>query len=175
VPDGYELHDGRYTQVLNSTSAADALNVFLGPVPANKVWTILAARYLPNVSETRTVWWSKWNSLIGAFPLTIPASRLLNTVIPNPLVIEGEELKLYPGEYLAAYRDVATAGSTMGIGIQFVETDLPYYSQVEPQRKLTQRRSDRIYQAVTGGAGRTGGSGPGGGRGGGRGGAPEPI
>ena len=41
--DAYALSEARFVQYLSQTSAANSLTAYVGPVPAGKVWTILAA------------------------------------------------------------------------------------------------------------------------------------
>jgi uncharacterized membrane protein YgcG len=177
--DGYEIHDGRLLQQHATISAADALLVLGQIVPANKLWTVLLGLYIPSAAETRTVWWSIYTIGGVQFPVGIPAAIALSSTIPLPLLTEGMELKLWPGDRLRVSRDVATAGSTMTIYYRFIETDLPYYSYIEPLNKVI-RRSQQHGSAYRSGGGispgspGSGGGSPGrGGEGGGRG--PEPL
>lgn len=172
----FELHEARQLQSKEATSSADALNNFIGPVPQGKFWTILYGRQHCSVSETRNVWWVIWSSIIGAYPITNPVSKVVSTVLPNALCTEGMTVLLFQGEYIASYRDIATAGSTILTAIRYIESDLPYYSYVEPVRKLVTKRGSRIVQALTGGAGAAfTPSSSHGSIGGGRDGGPEPV
>ena len=172
--DAYELHEGRFLQSRGAASAANAVSVSVGPVPAGKVWTFLAGSYHPSVAETKTAYWLIYNPVTGdEFPVTQPIAIALAALIPLPLVTMGMELKLYPGEFLFVRRDSATAGSTMDIHTRMIESDLPYYSYEEPQNKVVRKvqqhgqvyRSSGAISQVGGGAGPSshGGSSGGGG------------
>jgi hypothetical protein len=143
--DGYEIHDGRFIQTRLQTSAADAVVVNSAAVPAGKVWTVLMGLYVPSVGETRTVFWSIVTSSGQVYPIRVPVSIALSATLPYPLLTEGLELKLWPGDIVRMTRDVATAGSSMTSSIRLIETDLPFYSYEDPQqkiiRKMVQRRS----------------------------------
>lgn len=172
MPEAYDLHEARLLQTRNISSAAGALSVAAGPVPAGKVWTIRAGSYNPSVTETKVVWWFIYNALSMSFPISVPVSIALGTTIGFPLLTDGMEIKLYPGEYIEAGRESATAGSTMSIAISFIESDLPYYSYEEPQRKVvkSQVAHGSVYRSSggissAGGGGGTGVDGGGGGHG----------
>jgi hypothetical protein len=176
--DAYELHEGRLIQDGIAVSVADVLYAALGPVPVGKVWSILSASLYPSVSETRMVWFSI-RARSGMFhPVTVPVSNIAAPGIPYPMLTMGMEVKLFPGEYLFAYRDVATAGSTITLRLRFIDSDLPYYSYVEPLAKVVQQAQRRgsITRASSVGAAIAAPSGvgrPGGG--GGKKGEPQPI
>jgi len=180
--DAYEIHDARNVQTLTNWSGADGLVVSIGPVPAGKVWTILAAYLSGSITETRTFWFAIVSRSGLNMPVTVPVSFLIAPLVALylPLVTEGMELRLLPGESLSAFRSVATAGSTIGIAAKFIETDLPYYSYVEPLKKIVNpiRKHGSFNRAggiVVGGTSDGGGGTigrPGGERGGGTG---EPI
>jgi len=175
MPESYDLHDGRFLERKLKASAANATELNYYPVPANKVWTFLGASYVPSAAETRVV---TWFILTGGDYCMIsrPVSILLGGWARFPLLEQGMELKLFPGEILGISRDVATAGSTMTIFARIIETDLPPYDYVEPQerKRITAAKHSisRSVAAATVG----GGSGPlvPPGRGGGRGGS-EPY
>ena len=175
--DAYELHEAKLIQRREGLSAANALSISLGPVPAGKVWTFLGALLRPSVAETQTVWWAIWDRLLNDVPITVPTSIALSAVIPYPLVTEGMEVKLYPGEHIAGNRAAATAGSTMFIRVRYIESDLPYYAYVEPLKKVILQKfkhAGAVRAAMGGGGGGEGGGGEGGGRERGGGGS-EPI
>jgi hypothetical protein len=176
--DAYELHEGRFLQEGVFTSAADALYVTSGLVPAGKVWTILSATYNPSATETRTVQYVLAGRNNAQYAIRDPVAIALTTTMGFPCVTEGMELKLFPGEYLRVQRDVATAGSTMAMKMRWVETDLPYYSYDDPLNKVVKaaqrhgsayRSSGAVSIGGPGAAGRVGG------RTGGRDGGGEPI
>ena len=167
MPEFYELHDARFIQQGGATSAANAVAVATPPCPAGKLRTVIGAAYIPSAAETRTVWWTR--GLVGGigFPVNNPVSLALSASIPMAASGEGIELKLFPGEVLTANRDVATAASTMAIYFKFIETDLPYYSYEEPQKKVIRQIVRRgSGGALSGGSSSEGGAGsrPGGGR-----------
>ena len=162
MPEAYEVYDGRFLQERSVTSGAGATTITGPAVPAGKVWTVMSGSYAPSVAETRTVCWfiltRGGNYIAISFPQTI--------LLPPgnwPLLTQGTEIKLFPGEALYINRDVATAGSTINIVFRFIETDLPYYSQVEKLRKVLDQsqRHGSVYRST--GAISTGGSGGGGG------------
>jgi len=179
MPEAYELHEARFIQTKLVNSAANALYAEVGPVPAGKVWTILCAAGFPSVDETQTVWMAIFIPVGGlTFPITTPASMALKMTPPifRPGVTEGMEIKLYPGEYLRAYRGSATAGSSIYIAVRYIESDLPFYSYEEPQNKVVRQTFKRgsVYRASGGGISERGG-GSGGPSGGGGGGGPKPV
>jgi len=157
--DAYELHDARLIQEGTKTSAANALSLQTDPVPAGKVWTILSAAYTPFVAETKTCQWSVIGKSGWQYAIQIPQSFAAIAALTRtfPLITEGLELKLYPGEVLRIDRDSATAGSQMTMYWRVIETDLPLYEYIEPQerKRIDQIRSSVIKQ-VGGGGGRAG-------------------
>lgn len=172
-PEGYELHEARFVQEYSNASLADGLYTAIGPVPAGKVWTILAASLGPSVAETRTVWYSIRAKNVTFFPVTVPAAIALGVLNRLPLLTMGMEIKLYPQDYLYGHRDVATAGSTLSLYARVIETDLPYYSYEEPLNKVVKQsqRHGSVYRSSGAGisiggskpdAGRPGGEGGGG-------------
>ena len=173
--DAYDLHEARFIQSRGAASAANGISVSVGPVPAGKVWTILAGAYHPSTAETKTAFWLIYNPVTGdEFPITQPVAIALAPLIPLPALTMGMEIKLLPGEFLFVRRDSATAGSTMDIHVRMIESDLPYYAYEEPQnrvvRKVQQhgqvyRSSGAISQAASGGPGPSGHGGGGGGGG----------
>jgi uncharacterized membrane protein YgcG len=173
-PETYELSEARFIQEQTVLSGANSLYVAVGPVPNGKIWSILSASQNPSVAETKTNWFAILSRSLNPFPVTLPSTILLNTTILMAFLEQGMELKLFPGEYLAGYRDSATAGSTMTIKIRFIESDLPYYSYVEPLKRVSQslRKHGSSFRSSGGGVGGGGGGGgghdlPGGGGGGG--------
>jgi len=165
MPDAYRLHDARFLQVLSVGSAANALNVTVGLVPAGKVWTVLSARIAVSVAETRSFWFSIYKLGSPFFPVTMPVALLVDPALSKdfPMLTEGMEMKLYPGDGLTGFRDAATAGSTMVTSIRFIETDLPYYSHEEPLREVVKQSQlhGSVYRS-TGGVSVGGGGGGGG-------------
>jgi uncharacterized membrane protein YgcG len=178
--DAYELHEARLLQQYTQTTAANALYGGSPVVPAGKVWTILSAAYNPSVSETQVVWFSIYNSQsTRTYPITVPLSMALTTVIPHAGLTEGMEIKLYPGEALWIQRGAATAGSTMSFAMRYIETDLPFYSYEEPQNKVVRQVQKHGSVFRRSGGISPGGSGGGSGEGHGGvpsgGGGPEPV
>jgi uncharacterized membrane protein YgcG len=177
--DAYELHEARLIQERTSSSGAGDLQLDGASVPAGKVWTILSARYNPDVAETRTVHFRVVSSRAIAYTVTVPVAIALSTLILMPLVTEGMELKLFPGELLRCMRDAATAGSVMNLYIRLIESDLPFYAYREPLKPVVNqaRKHGAVYRSSggisTGGSGGTPTSGHGA-EGGGGGGA-EPV
>jgi hypothetical protein len=172
----FDLHEARQIQEGTVTSAANGIQVTSPTVPAGKLWTIIAAACFPSVNETKIVQWCKFTRGVRPFAITVPQSMALGAAIFYPLLTEGNTLELYPGEAIQASRDSATAGSTIAMVYQYVESDLPFYAFDEPMKKLVQKRNTRAIAAVMGGVGSSLSGGLGAGRGGrtGRGGS-EPI
>jgi uncharacterized membrane protein YgcG len=172
-PEAYELHDARFIQEFSITSAANALGVWGPNVLPGKVWTILAASYVPSVAETRTVYYAIRSYGGVSYPVTMSVSIPLPPGL-FPIVTMGMELRIYPGFQLAVFRDAATALSTMTLRVLYIETDLPYYRYEDPLKKVI-AQSQKHGSLVRGGGG-GGGVGGGGGRPpGGGGGGPKPI
>lgn len=159
MPDAYELHDGAFVQLQTNTSAANGLSAIVGPVPAGKIWTVMSAVAAPSVAETQIYWFALTNFGV-TFPVTLPASIALAPAVQQfyPLVREGMELKMFPGEYLTAYRAAATAASTISIYVRLIETDLPFYVELDKHKVL--RRRARAME-ITNPNVRIGGSPPG--------------
>lgn len=140
--DFYETKDVRFKQERQTTSAAGALVVAVGPVPAGKVWTILEAKGTNNVGaggETQYVWFAINSRGSGNnYPVTRPVQQLIDNTVSQffPLLTEGMELQLHEGDSLAFFRAAATAGSTINLNIRFIESDVPLYTYEEPQIKL---------------------------------------
>jgi hypothetical protein len=137
MPDAYDLHEARLLQQYVNVSAANALYAGSTVCPSGKIWTIISAGYNPSVSETQYVWFSIYNSgSTRVYPITAPVSLALTTAIPAAGLTEGMEIKIYPGEAFWVQRGAATAGSTMSFFMRYIETDLPFYSYVEPLNKV---------------------------------------
>lgn len=136
MPDGYELQEGRYLQYRSATSAANGLAIGIGPVPAGKIWTILAGYATCTVAETQIYWWALLDpSATYYYPVVRPVSFAVAPAVGQhfPLLTEGMELKVFAGEYIYAMRAAATAGSTLTAVYRIIETDLPLYTYLEPQ------------------------------------------
>lgn len=152
--DAYDLHEGRLIQSNVVTSAANATSVQIPAVPAGKIHTILQLTYYPSAAETKTAYFG----LAGAgcpdtFALSQPQQIALSNSLRLPLVREGMELKLWPGQYALALRDSATAGSTMTLLVMFIESDLPYYAYEEPQKRVIAQKFRRSSQIIRSGGG----------------------
>ncbi len=176
MTEAYETHDARYIQYRSYGSAANALVVYGDVVPAGKVWTIIQAAIETSVAETQDFWFSVNASLIN-FPVTTPTSFALAPASAKyyPMLREGMELRLYPGEKLAGQRAAATAGSTITIFYRWIETDLPYYKYIEPLNRVVQSRRKHGEAYRTTGGISPGSPPPSGGGGGSDGGEPKPI
>jgi hypothetical protein len=166
MPDGYELHDARFPQIAFATSAANGLVQAIGPVPPNKVWTILHAFATNSVGaggETQYYWFGVSSDLAIYYPITRPVNQLVDNSVAQyfPMLTEGMEIKLFPGQYIAARRAAATAGSTLIIYIRYFETDLPYYKYTEPLNKVVESKMKHgsISRAMATGAVARGGAG----------------
>lgn len=182
MPDAYDIHDALFLQKESNTSAADSLSVFAcSSPPAGRVRTVLAACVTCSANETQTYWFGIYNVAHNQiYPVTYPTSRAIvgATGQTVPCLTEGMEIKLFPGEYLGAYRAAATAGSTITGVARFIETDIQYYVELD-KHKVLRRRSSAMqgFQGVSRPGG-GGGGGPvidGGGEGGGGGGRGLPI
>ena len=156
----YKIEEARYLQQRSAVSAADAVSVISAYVPDNMVWSILQAAYYPSAAETRSVYFQVYTLAGNLFPVTNPESIALSSGLILPLLREGMELLMFPGDRLQVTRDVATAGSTMTLKYRLIETDLPIYQYIEPQIERRMRRSARelISTHFFGGRGRGGGS-----------------
>lgn len=144
MPDAYDVHDAQFLQWKLGTSAADALTVGLGAVPDGKVWTVLMAVLYSSIAETQDYWFSVYNSKSGNHCVVrrrLEASVGTTAQLGHPFLEEGLEMKLFPGDYLQAYRDVATAGSTLSLQMRFVETDLQYYVELDKHKVLRRRQN----------------------------------
>ena len=140
----YDLHELRFVQIGVASGALGGLTLATAPVPQNKIWTIIAAQYYPDAAETRLVTWSKISGGL-VFPLRLPTTIALGPAANYPLTTEGLQLILLPGEYFYLTRDVATAGSTMVVYFQYVESDLPTMKYFDPQKLLSQDRRKRGF------------------------------
>jgi len=178
--DAWDLHEARLIQEIAVTSGANALSVYSALVPAGKVWSILGAACFPSVTETRTFWFAISGRSLTLFAITRPQSFAFTTAVNQqiPCLTEGMEIKLFPGERIYAFRDVATAGSTISLVCRYVESDLPFYAYKEPQKEITRAklRHGSVYRSSggispSGGGGISGGGHPPGGGGGGS----EPV
>lgn len=137
MPNSYELYDAQFSQFFDSESAADALYLTLGTVPAGKIWTLRACCYNPNVAETRTICFSIIPRGSSDYVMiSVPRSIALSTSLRLPIFAEGDELVLHEGEQLRITRDAATAGSTMRVRALYIETDRPYYREADKHKEL---------------------------------------
>jgi len=177
MPDAYEVYEGRFIQLSTASSAVAATTISSLPVPAQKVMTILAGGYYPDAAETKIVSMNIATASGSSYPIAYPVSILLNTVSRFPVVTEGMELKLFPGEYIYVTRDSATAGSIMVLQLRFVLNDLPYYAYKDPLSPTVEvnRKHGSVYRS-SGGISQGGSSSvPGGNLGQGKTGGPQPV
>lgn len=156
MPDAYLVSDGRYIGEDVRVSAAGATSLDSTPCPENYVRTILTAGYQCSAVETKTLYWAIVRPSGNVFPITIPIAQAMNANL-FPLVEQGMEVKMFPGEILRIYRDSATAGSTMAMYIRFIESPLPIYQQYEPQKdvlaqKFRRGSITRVLRSVAGGS-----------------------
>lgn len=159
--DAYELGEARDVQERSATSAADSVQVLLTAVPQNKIWTVLDITYFPSITETRLVVPYIYSRANVQHVIDYAASRACNpATVQLGLIPMGIEVKLYPGERLGVWRDVATAGSTMTMNCRIIETDMPLYSYVEPQIQSRIRRARTEIMSSAGGGGVAGPGGP---------------
>jgi hypothetical protein len=136
MPDAYIIGEGRYIQCRNSgLSVAGALLMDLAAVPRNCVWTILSALAYCSVSESQTYWFAVLAEDTNGYPITIPQTAAINPAVSQwyPMLREGMEIKLFPGERLRIYRAAATAGSQIALYARIIESQLPLYEEFEPQ------------------------------------------
>lgn len=171
MPDAFELHEARFVQSTYSSGGLAATTVGTAQVPAGKVWTIRFASYYPDIAETKIIWFYVVARSTILYAITRPVSIALSSTAQFPMLENGMELKLYPGESLGVRRDSATAGSTMLIYFCYIESDLPYYAYEEPQNKTVQkyRQHGSAYRssgALSTGSPGSGSQGPSGGGGG---------
>lgn len=165
MPETFPTAEYRLVQEREIYSAADALFVGIGGlVPQGKIWTLIGVMYMPSAAETRTISFSKVTVGGSEFAITNPYSAALNPARATPLEVM-PMLDLLPGEYLRVRRDVATAGSTMWLKIQFIEWDLPLYDYIEPQITARMKRAGtsiaaRVFRAGGGGSVSGGGGAP---------------
>jgi len=141
----YRLDELGLVQEYVVNSAVAGVNLTGLIVPRNKIWTILGAAYYPDAAETRLIEFSKLTRAGIRLPLRVPQSIALSTAIRLPLLTEGNQLILLPGEALYVTRDAATAGSIMILRAQFVESDLPTMKYFDPQKLLSQDRRRRGF------------------------------
>jgi len=127
----WNLCEARLRQKRTITSAANSDQVSIGPVPAGKIWVVLAVGYLPSVAETQTISFHIYDAS-HSFGILNPLSMALNPARAT-CIEQGMELMMWPGECICVVRGDHTAGSTMWLVINFVEIDLPLYTYEEPQ------------------------------------------
>lgn len=177
MPEAYHIGEARFLQNLSLLSAPNALFANIGPVPRNCVWTILSALAYCDVTETQTYWFAVVSLDTNRYPVTAPASITIAPAVTQwyPMLREGMEMKLYPGESLYALRAAATAGSVIGIWARVIESQMPLYEQFEPQqqRKRISASPSNIGRGIVGHI--LPGRAPGSGGEGGGGGEPPPV
>lgn len=153
MAEAYQVHDGQYISQAEYTSAANGLTALVGPVPVGKVWTILSARCSSDIAETQAYWFCIRARTGTYYPVTLPADFECDpaTLKTYPLLREGMEIKLFPGESIVGARDAAAVGSTITTCIRYIETDMPLYRYEEPQKeKMRQSFKRSIAGAVSG-------------------------
>lgn len=151
MPEAYQIHDAQFLQVASAISAADALFAAIGPVPTGKVWTLLSVLGYCSAAETQ-IYWSAIQSLDGNYyPITRPASFAIAPAVSQwfSALLEGMEIKLWPKESIRMHRAVATAGSTIGIYIRYIETDLDFYVELD-KHKVLRRRGEAMKESDPG-------------------------
>jgi len=109
--DAYELNESRFVQCRQYNSSVNGHSVSSPSVPEGKIWTILAAELHPDADETQRVWFTVLDASLSRYiPITIPASQVFDVSELEfyPLLREGMEIKLFPGERLLGYRQAHT-------------------------------------------------------------------
>jgi uncharacterized membrane protein YgcG len=153
MPDGYEISDGRFLQYYTSTSSLNSHLVAMTACPKNTVRTILAATLRADVDETTYLWFSILDPNLAIYsPITLPV-QFATDVSENlffPMLREGMEFKLFPGERLNGHRQAHTVGSSMIMDVRFIDSDLKYYEYKDPQSRLIQKRQQRSSNVVSG-------------------------
>lgn len=153
MPDAYGIYDGKFLQEYAVASAVNALSVASPTVPADRVWTIFSASYYPNVAETKTVYFAIHSNKSGlGYPISIPMSIALSIALYFPALLYGDEMKLWPGEYLFVLRDSATAGSAMQLNMRYIDVQIPLYREYEAQRERREMDFRSMVSKTTGGA-----------------------
>lgn len=152
--DAYELSEARYIQYILATGAVNAHAVYAPLVPAGKVWTVLSAYGRTSADDTQDYWFAIYKAGVADFPITDPIEHVFDVSETNwiPLLREGMELKVFAGENLSFHRDGNVAGSTISIGIRFIESDLPFYKYVEPLGRVVDsaRKHGSVFRATGG-------------------------
>lgn len=162
MPDAYEVYEGRFLAVAANTSGAAALTSPLAAVPSGRVYTYLTAYLSTDDAVARNYWFA---ILRGAyyFPITIPQSFTVAFGVYQdfPMLREGMEIKLFPGEQLVALRSAAGAGTTLSIIARYIDSPLPIYEEYEPQvRRAQLKKRSTGQRSIGGGGGSSGGEGP---------------
>lgn len=162
MPEAYSLAESRFIQHINGVSALNAHIALIGPVPAGKIWTILCAIGQCSADDTQDYWFGVYVSSVVNYSVTHPEEHAFDVSEANwiPMLREGMEIKLFPGEYLSFNRDGHVAGSTISIFARIIESDLPLFTYEEPQIVKRQKVAlSTIKSLMSGGGSR--GSGPG--------------
>lgn len=174
MPDSYSVHELRLAQEYLLASAADQDAVGLTAVPSGIIRTILQASLNPSVAETKIVWFTVQTKAGYTYPITVPTSVALTTVVTYPLLTQGLELKLLPGDILRANRDSHTAGSTITLIVRYLDSTMPLYEELDLHAQQRRRKGIIGSIDVLSGGSRGSASGPRGGMGFGRGGGGGP-
>lgn len=153
MPESYELCDCRFLTEQLGGAGIDGLVTPIGPVPENKVWTVLSANCYPSVNETQIFWFAVRGRSGNYVAVSVPVSIALTVDRGLPMLTQGMEIKLFPGEYLSAFRAAATVGSNFYIRARYVISDLPYYAYEEPLKKVVRvsRKHAEVFYSGGGG------------------------
>lgn len=137
LDEGRWLYDKSIASAVAGTSAFDSSFV----VPAGRLWAVIFASVNVDMAETRDFTLCVYNALRGSLThgIAMRAAALAGGA-PIPLLTEGSELLMWPGDRPSVIRSAATAGSTMTLYLRIIETDLPPLTYIDPQKLIAQNR-----------------------------------
>lgn len=141
--DAYRLDEGRmmYDKTIASAVAATSCWDANFVVPAGRIWTIVFASANVDMAETRVFTLAVYNLSRGGVTHGVSVrSAAAAASFPFPLLAEGSELKLWPGDRIQLSRDAATAGSIMSLYLRVIESDLPPLTYIDPQKIIAANR-----------------------------------
>jgi len=153
MPDAYSLTESRFILHKYAVSVANDHINLIGPVPKGKIWSILSAIGMTSADDTQDYWFGIYVTGVINYSITRPEQHIFDVSEANwlPLLREGMEIKLFPGEYLSFSRDGHVAGSTISMWARIIETDMPLYVYDEPQIVRRQAAAASTLRTMLGG------------------------
>lgn len=146
----YRLDEGRFLYDKSIASTVAGITAFDAAfvVPAGRLWTLIFASVNVDAVETRDFTLAVYNLSRGGLTHGVAMRNAAAGNAPIPLLTEGTQLLLWPGDRPQVMRSAATAGSIMTGYFRVIESDLPPLTYIDPQKLIAENRRRGKYSTA---------------------------